>query len=686
MKILKKLFLSVLLLSIMACSSDSVVKGTIDETDTSIMGLVTPVGVPAVGVEVKVYRQNDTSDVALDTLITDSAGEYSLKNLPEGNYSLWAEADNFVHFNDSIAINDSVLNRSVDTLFIARKIRIPVKVEVQHLPSIIEAHILGTHLHPVVDNNGYLTLDKIPEGEFSIRLSTREPHYTARTWFVTIDENSPDTLTETLSMIYTGVPVVTGVRASYDTLTGVAKIQWNSVDYSQLDKYEILRDLESAPSLSSEPIASTADTIYFDTIPSGTQAGTYRYRVTVRNSIDTTSGGHSKDTIEYVDPKIELNILPDTVISTSLHYPQEIPISVPTWLAANPSGIYYIDNDSVELSTSELTNCTITFHNSYSSHLPLVVTLRGNTGRELTDTLTLSVTAKWEQIATLPIDSSSPLPATELNGTVYLPAQSNNLLQLLSSTDSCRTWSILNENSVISYDRSRASNMVTSQGKLWIVDGNGNLFSSPAGVIWTKESNLHVSAPWKGDLEERKLAVRDNIFELAIINNSPESYGGTQFSFWKFNTDLKQFTNDMNINHLRLDLFHYWMEHTQDGFRFYTLEDNSANGVITRFNVTDTDIISEGVLNQNIPNDREITPLKEIGQSMISYAGGVLLSEGRGIDLPLFVADASTWNNSQLDNIIEMEPLNQLTAPMNFFALGDKLFSITSDGVYADHP
>ncbi|MCP4460423.1 MAG: carboxypeptidase regulatory-like domain-containing protein, partial [Cytophagales bacterium] len=83
------------------------VAGTVDETDTSIAGFVSIAGEPVQGATVKIYIYHDSTGVPLDSLVTDEDGEYDISQLPDGVYSIWAETDTSVFFNDSVVISES---------------------------------------------------------------------------------------------------------------------------------------------------------------------------------------------------------------------------------------------------------------------------------------------------------------------------------------------------------------------------------------------------------------------------------------------------------------------------------------------------------------------------------------------------------------------------------------------------
>lgn len=101
-----------------------------------------------------------------------------------------------------------------------------------------------------------------------------------------------DTLSDTIKLIYTGIPVVIGLNAVFDTLNGVMIISWNSAGYSNLQNYLLYRQDDTTKIISQNIYAVLTDTIFYDTIYHGTDpifdtsSYTYQYRVKIRNKID----------------------------------------------------------------------------------------------------------------------------------------------------------------------------------------------------------------------------------------------------------------------------------------------------------------------------------------------------------------------------------------------------------------
>jgi uncharacterized protein (TIGR02145 family) len=293
-KIIAGVCLLVASISIMQCTKD--IAGTVDDTDTGISAMLyNPDGTAAVGAVVKVFEAADTSKKALKTVITDKNGRYTANGLSAGRYNVYAEKGSLVAFQDSVAVLDDTALVNDDTLETARKVTIIVGMQPNDDPRTVTVQILGSEIFfQNLDNrHGYCTFDKMAQGTYHLRLETTLEGYTTTYPTITITANSPDTLKDTIKMVYTGIPIVKGITATYDTLDGLVKLRWNKTDYENLQKYVIYRDDANALTLSTTPIGLATDTFFVDTVFkltnsnstfSDTTVYNYEYRVAIRNN------------------------------------------------------------------------------------------------------------------------------------------------------------------------------------------------------------------------------------------------------------------------------------------------------------------------------------------------------------------------------------------------------------------
>lgn len=691
MTALQKLLALISIITLLSCGTD--IAGTVDETDTSICGFITPAGMPVAGAEVKAFIPNSKIDTAIApvrTFITDEKGRYNLSELTPGNYTILAETDSSVFFKENIIIEENKNISRIDTLARGRKLVIPVKVQEQHLPEIVIAQILGTDIFPDVDANSYLTIENIPAvTTIPLRLKTNDHsnHYTPKTWYIDVDASTPDTLDQVLELTYTGIPIVTGISAVYDTLKGITTLTWDKTDYSRFGAYIITRTKRESGTIDDTLTAAYTNS-YEDTIVnSSLSAGTYDYRVHIRDLDFTLGISNRAVSIEYVNPAEELNLITEEALEGYLHYPLSIPLRTPGWLGADHSGTFRMGSETTKYPIENLSNFTITPTDSFAANIPLYIEMTGSSGRILKDTVLITVTGKWNKIAEAPHWRGSYYTPFEAGNAVYLTVHDSTCIKLFQSSDNCLTWTLLSDSIASSEQGRRASNVVTHDGKFWIVNGEGHLFSSADLISWNQESSSAIPRDWIGELETKTLAVQNGTLVLAVDNSTSKERLGTQFTFLRYDFTTGSFNDGgMAKNYITLDLDHYWLEHLEDGFRIYALPAGDKSRKIYMYRVGSLNIDSVGALDQGVADGA----LRNTGispeLSMVRYKGGVYLADGANLNRPLFVQDPILWDISMKKQIRDAGITNALDFPMNLFILNDKLFSITRDGVFSDHP
>lgn len=87
-------------------------------------------------------------------------------------------------------------------------------------PSTVIVQVLGTENYANVSDSGTFTLTGLPTGKVRLRLATTLQNYTA-TFDTSHAATGVDTrIADTIRMVYTGIPVVTGLVAANDSATG----------------------------------------------------------------------------------------------------------------------------------------------------------------------------------------------------------------------------------------------------------------------------------------------------------------------------------------------------------------------------------------------------------------------------------------------------------------------------------
>jgi hypothetical protein len=262
---MKKVLLVFLALIIMQCTNK--IAGTTDETvsGTKAMLYYTD-GSPVQGATIKIFEMSDTTRVPTSIASTDTKGQYVITNISKGTYNIWAEKDTLVAFQDSVLIYGNATTLKQDTVRPEGSITAIIGMQPNHDPRTAFVQILGSEHFVNVDSSGHFTMSGLTNGTYNLRIITSESKYTASFFSVNARAGKKDTLKDTLWLFYTGIPVVLGLSAIYDTSTGIVNLHWNRTAYRNFQDYLVFRDPYDSIRLSTDAFASSPDTFYLDTI------------------------------------------------------------------------------------------------------------------------------------------------------------------------------------------------------------------------------------------------------------------------------------------------------------------------------------------------------------------------------------------------------------------------------------
>lgn len=337
------------LLGYFTCSTLTV--GTTDETSSGV-SLFKPDGTPAAGALVQFFIVGDTTTQFVHQTQTDHTGEFQVKGEPlaSGYFNVWAHlGDSLVAIQDSVYISTSEHFVEDDTLDAPGSISGIIGLQPNHDPRTVTVQALGTHIFDNVDVEGKFHLPKMAAGEYVLRISTDLAEYTDTFANVMVMSGVADTLQDTLWLIYTGIPVVTGMSATYDTLHGIAILSWNNTEYTHFQDFLIYRDDFNAINLSPNPIASTSEIIFRDSIFKWVSPYNYhyKYRLKVRNNSQEIGKSYKFIEVKAISP-IQVQT---TFTFATLH--------MPTGIMMSAASI----NDSMQI--------TCSFHNPTRKNLKL---------------------------------------------------------------------------------------------------------------------------------------------------------------------------------------------------------------------------------------------------------------------------------------------------------------------------
>lgn len=271
--------------AITACDSGNVA-GTNNETHTKGT-LYQANGKVAAGARVRIFAANQSPTDTLPVAQTevDGNGQVPL-HLKRGYYSLLA--DDSTHravFIDSIFSDGDMVDIKSDTLRPTGTLIGHLRVQPMHSPAIAWVHVLRTNLFANVDSTGAFRLQRVPAGKMEVVALTHLPEYTP-TFRETraISDSTVDL--GTIDLVYNGLPLVTGLAATYDTLTGIVTLAWKDTAYARKNAYVVYRGQGKLPTPESigagqlgtnGGIGSTTAPTYSDTVFGGFGTTPSRY-------------------------------------------------------------------------------------------------------------------------------------------------------------------------------------------------------------------------------------------------------------------------------------------------------------------------------------------------------------------------------------------------------------------------
>lgn len=270
------------LLGLLACvrqdkrNPDDLAGGSVVENE--VAGLIRYAdGSPAPGAEVKVYAvgyvpgpdaapKRSAAQGPIFVTRTDAQGRYALESLPKGEYNILGKKDALFSYRDSVFLSGKPAALVPDTLDAPGSMTGWVALQPNHDRQSVTVQALGTETYANADADGRFTLGSLAAGRYTVRVVTTEEKYTPLYVSISIGAGRSDTLADTLRPVFTGIPVVTGLRAAYDTLQGVVTLSWNRARYPQLQEYHVFRTLASDLTIPAAPLARVTDTVFRDTL------------------------------------------------------------------------------------------------------------------------------------------------------------------------------------------------------------------------------------------------------------------------------------------------------------------------------------------------------------------------------------------------------------------------------------
>ena len=461
--------------------------GSTETTNTAT--LYNPDRTPAANASIKVFAVSDTSRIPVYETTTGSDGKYSL-NVGNGVYNVLAARDTLAAFQDSVIFQTTYSTLANDTLARAVALQGLLVMQPNHDPRTATVQILGTDLYSNVTSSGVFTMANLAPGRYNLRSVTTLPDYTPTYTGLTIPTTAKDTVRDTINMIYTGIPAVRSIRADYDTVWGIVKLTWDTIDYPAFNDFLIYRDNAPVITPSTMPIGNSADCSYSDTIHV-TQATTVIYRVAVRAK-DLSYGA------TYANAQVTLiqgfNFTPTNDTAAMLGVPFVLHANVSGYTGAHVSYAWDIGNKGV-LVPSANPETTIVLPDTLTPDYECIIRVLVDNKMFAIDTARFATRFGWQKVANAFADSSSiggMCPV--LLGTkfitfceTYEQVGRKNKISAWQSPDG-QMWSKVADSIPIPSDV-YPSNPVIFNNRICMVDDSGYLWTSADAASWSKASS-----------------------------------------------------------------------------------------------------------------------------------------------------------------------------------------------------
>lgn len=256
-----------------------------------------------------------TADIAV--VSTNAKGEFAIDSIGPGTYVIEINDrnDNYALF-DSVVVDssDSSITLPIDTLEPAGVIK--GKISLSDGGDFSKVYVLayGVQRFSLVDTSGNFILDNLAEGNYKLRIISNLENYDILDTSMIPVVSGDTTELDSVELPFTGVPIVRNLTYSYDTLTRIVTLSWDTVDTSRIlgfnvyrcEKYMlneslILGSQNSVPEIYTGAVYTKLN--YFGLVKissfidsTGTQNQTYSYKVSVVGK-DTTESVKSDEVL-----------------------------------------------------------------------------------------------------------------------------------------------------------------------------------------------------------------------------------------------------------------------------------------------------------------------------------------------------------------------------------------------------
>ena len=224
--------------------------GTGSSTQSGITGKIfnddgTPAKNAAVSIVASAYIPSISGiakSAPVDSIITDENGAYIIRWLAPGTYNVFGKKAERFCYQDSVLIDSMTTTIENDTLREAGSLSGIVRLQPKDDSRTVLILIYGsnTFTYPE-DFTGHFSITNLAEGTYRIKVLTTIQGYSPKDTMITIVSGKNDTLSDTMRLEYSGIPTVTGLAATWDSLLLKTRISWDKLDTSIIEGYNIYR-------------------------------------------------------------------------------------------------------------------------------------------------------------------------------------------------------------------------------------------------------------------------------------------------------------------------------------------------------------------------------------------------------------------------------------------------------------
>ena len=289
--------------------------GVLYNPDGSRAGNAKVIAIPADHNPISEFTNRIT---AIDSTFTNDSGEYSFDSLPEDYYNIFGEGDSGLSYNDSFFVFEDTINVFPDdTLGSPGTLRGVVRLQPGDDSRTVIILVFGTKTWEApFDTIGNFALANMAAGTYHVRFLTTLSNYDPLDMNLVIKAGVDSTISDTIRLTYTGIPLPEGLTASYDTLNGVVNLSWDSLDFSRLEGYIVFRnDISSTIPENISGNKALKDTFYIDTVFTNlldTNSYVFEYRLKSQDTNAVMSG-------QYSIP-VEVSAVSPTKVRTFLNF------------------------------------------------------------------------------------------------------------------------------------------------------------------------------------------------------------------------------------------------------------------------------------------------------------------------------------------------------------------------------